>query len=64
MPETQAIPRALNLGLLKPKTIPAYTRRVTSLAKNAQTFKENDLANIILDTSTPGFFLDPTQSLI
>jgi hypothetical protein len=64
MSETQAIPRSLNLGLAKPTSIPAYTRRVTSLATNAQTFKDNDLANIILDTSTPGSFLDPTQSFI
>ena len=64
MSETQAIPKTLNLGLQKPTSIPAYTRRVTSLATNAQTFKENDLANIILDTSTPGSFLDPTQSFI
>ena len=60
----QAIPKTLNLGLQKPTSIPAYTRRVTSLATNAQKFKENDLANIILDTSTPGSFLDPTQSFI
>ena len=64
MSETQAIPKSLNLGLAKPTSIPAYTRRVTSLATNAQTFKDNDLANIILDTSTPGSFLDPTQSFI
>ena len=64
MSETQAIPRSLNLGLAKPTPIPAYTRRVTSLATNEQTFKDNDLANIILDTSTPGSFLDPTQSFI
>ena len=43
--KTQAIPKTLNLGLQKPTSIPAYTRRVTSLATNAQTFKENDLAN-------------------
>ena len=60
----QAIPKSLNLGLHKPTSVPAYTRRVTSIVTNAQTFSENDLANIILDTSTPGSFLDPTQSLI
>ncbi len=64
MSETQAIPKTLNLGLQKPTSIPAYTRRVTSLATNAQTFKENNLANIILDTSTPGSFLDPIFNLI
>ena len=60
MSETQAIPKTLNLGLQKPTSIPAYTRRVTSLATNAQTFKENDLANIILDITAvdlcPSFF--------
>jgi hypothetical protein len=60
----QAIPKSLNLGLHKPTSVPAYTRRVTSIATNAQTFSENDLANIVLDTSTPGSFLDPSQSLI
>jgi hypothetical protein len=60
----QAIPKSLNLSHQKPTSIPAYTRRVTSLATNAQSFTENQFANIILDTSTPGSFLDPTQSLI
>ena len=64
MSEVQAIPKSLNLGLQKPTSVPAYTRRVTSIATNAQTFTENDLANIVLDTSTPGSFLDPSQSCI
>jgi hypothetical protein len=64
MSEVQAIPKSLNLGLHKPTSVPAYTRRVTSIATNAQTFTENDLANIVLDTSTPGSFLDPSQSCI
>lgn len=59
-----AIPSSLNLGLTKPTTIPAYSRRVESIATNAQTFSENSIANIVLDTSTPGSFLDPMQSLI
>ena len=62
MSEVQAIPKSLNLGLHKPTSVPAYNRRVTSIATNAQTFTENDLANIVLDTSTPGSFLDPSQS--
>jgi hypothetical protein len=60
----QAIPKTLNLAFENSTAIPAYTRRVTSLATNAQSFSENQLANIILDTSTPGAFFDPTQSLI
>ena len=57
----QAIPKSLNLLHQKPTSIPAYTRRVTSLVTNAQSFTENQLANIILDTSTPGsFFRSPT----
>lgn len=59
-----AIPSNLNLGLTKPTTVPAYCRRVESIATNAQTFSENSTANIVLDTSTPGSFLDPQQSLI
>ena len=59
-----AIPSNLNLGLTKPTTVPAYCRRVESIATNAQTFGENSTANIVLDTSTPGSFLDPQQSLL
>lgn len=58
------IPKSLNLAAVKPTTIPAYSRRVESIATNAQTFTENGIANIVLDTSTPGSFLDPTQSLL
>lgn len=60
----QAIPRSLNLSAQKPASIPAYTRRVESIATNAQQFSEWQLANIMLDTSTPGSFLDPTQSIL
>lgn len=59
-----AIPSNLNLGLTKPTTVPAYSRRVESIATNAQTFTEGGTANIVLDTSTPGSFLDPQQSLL
>ena len=45
-----AIPRSLNLGASKPTTIPAYSRRVESIATNAQSFSENGIANIVLDT--------------
>ena len=61
---TTAIPSNLNLGLTKPTTIPAYSRRFESIATNAQTFTEGQIANIVLDTSTPGSFLDPQQSLL
>jgi len=64
MPMQQAIPQDLNLGAVKPAAIPAYTRRVVSIATNAQSFTENMLANVLLDTSTPGSFLDPTQSIL
>lgn len=63
MSENTAIPKSLNLGSSKPSTIPAYTRRVESIATNAQTFGPGDFANIVLDTSTPGAFLDPQQSI-
>jgi len=61
---TTAVPKTLNLGSIKPTTIPAYTRRVESIATNAQEFGENGIANIVIDTSTPGSFLDPVQSLL
>lgn len=60
----QAIPQKLNFGSIKPQAIPAYTRKIRSIATNAQTFSESSVANIVLDTSTPGSFLDPVQSLI
>jgi hypothetical protein len=60
----QAVPKAFNLGLEKPVTVPAYGRQVQSIATNAQSFGPNTIANIVIDTSTPGAFLDPHQSLI
>ena len=61
---TTAVPKSLNLGSVKPTTIPAYSRRVESIATNAQEFGESGIANIVIDTSTPGSFLDPQQSLL
>ena len=61
---TTAVPRSLNLGAQKPTTIPAYSRRVESIATNAQEFREGGISNIVIDTSTPGSVLDPTQSLL
>ena len=60
----QAVPKAFNLGTEKPTTVPAYGRQVQSIATNAQSFGPNTIANIVIDTSTPGSFLDPMQSLI
>jgi len=60
----QAVPKAFNLGLEKPVTVPAYGRQVQSIATNAQSFGPNTIANIVLDTSTPGSFLDPMQSCL
>mgnify|MGYP000476297147 CR=1 FL=1 len=60
----KAVPKAFNLGLEKPVTVPAYGRQVQSIATNAQSFGPNTIANIVIDTSTPGSFLDPMQSLL
>ena len=60
----QAVPRSLNLAAEKPAAVPAFSRRVESIATNAQNFTENTVSNILIDTSTPGSFLDPTQSLL
>jgi hypothetical protein len=60
----KAVPKAFNLGLEKPVTVPAYERQVQSIATNAQSFGPNTIANIVIDTSTPGSFLDPMQSLL
>lgn len=59
-----AVPKDFNLGLEKPVTVPAYGRQVQSIATNAQTFGANTIANIVIDTSTAGSFLDPLQSLL
>lgn len=58
------VPRSMNLGALKPNTVPAYARRVESLSNNNQDYSEDIVARIPIDTSTPGAFLDPTQSLL
>jgi len=64
MSDVKAIPRMLNLSSRKPTTVEAFVRSVSSIATNAQSFGPNTYANIVLDTSTPGAFLDPNQSFI
>ena len=60
----QAVPKSLQLDAGKPTSIPAYIRKVKSVATNAQTFTENSFSNIMLDTSTAGSFLDCQYSLL
>jgi|GEM_PF-5807941 len=60
----KAIPKSLNLSSRKPTTVEAYSRAVQSIATNAQSFGPNTYANIVIDTSTPGAFLDPAQTFI
>ena len=60
----QAVPKSLQLDAGKPTSIPAYIRKVKSVATNAQTFSENSFSNIMLDTSTAGSFLDCQYSLL
>lgn len=59
-----AVPSNVNLAKQKPYAVSAYSRRVKSLANNAQSFGPNSYVNITLDTSTPGSFLDPLQSYL
>jgi hypothetical protein len=59
-----AVPPNVNLSRTKPYAVSAYTRRVKSLANNAQSFGPDSYVNITLDTSTPGSFLDPLQSYL
>lgn len=59
-----AVPSNVNLARQKPYAVSAYSRRVKSLANNAQTFGPDSYVNITLDTSTPGSFLDPLQSYL
>eukprot|EP01039_Chlorochromonas_danica_P010985 gene10985-12220_t len=60
----KAIPKMLNLSSRKPTTVEAYSRQVASIATNAQSFGPNSYANIVIDTSTPGAFYDPTQTFL
>ena len=59
-----AVPGNVNLSKQKPYAVSAYSRRVKSLANNAQSFGPDSYVNITLDTSTPGSFLDPLQSYL
>jgi hypothetical protein len=59
-----AVPGNVNLAKQKPYAVSAYSRRVKSLANNAQRFGPDQYVNITLDTSTPGSFLDPLQSYL
>ncbi len=59
-----AVPANVNLSRQKPYAVSAYSRRVKSLANNAQAFGPDSYVNITLDTSTPGSFLDPLQSYL
>lgn len=59
-----AVPSNVNLAKQKPYAVSAYSRRVKSLANNAQSFGPDSYVNITLDTSTPGSFLDPLQSYL
>lgn len=59
-----AVPGNVNLAKQKPYAVSAYSRRVKSLANNAQAFGPDSYVNITLDTSTPGSFLDPLQSYL
>lgn len=59
-----AVPGNVNLAKQKPYAVSAYSRRVKSLANNAQSFGPDSYVNITLDTSTPGSFLDPLQSYL
>jgi len=62
--DVPAIPANINLARQKPQAVAAYTRRVKSIATNAQTFPENSYVNITLDTSTPGAFNDNHASYL
>ena len=64
MSDVKAIPRFLNLGSRKPTTVEAFRRKVKSSATNAQSDGPNTFANIVIDTSTPGAFLDTSESAI
>jgi len=64
MSDVKAIPKMLNLAGRKPTLVEAYSRQVASIATNAQSFGPNTYANIVIDTSTPGAFLDPHQTFL
>lgn len=59
-----SVPPNVNLAKQKPGAVQAYSRRFKSIATNAQTFTQGQFVNIVLDTSTPGSFIDPLQSYL
>jgi len=64
MVDAPAIPANVNLAKRKPTAVAAYSRRVKSIATNAQQFGESTFVNITLDTSTPGAFNDNLSSYL
>lgn len=58
------IPSTVNYAKQKPQAVTSFSRRVKSLATNAQSFGENQYANIVLDTSVPGSNIDPGTSYL
>jgi hypothetical protein len=60
----KVVPNSLNYAKVKPEAVDAYSRRVKSIATNAQNFGENQYVNIILDTAVPGANIDPLQSYL
>jgi hypothetical protein len=60
----QAVPLVVNLAKSKPPAISAYVRKVYSLASNALTYTENGVVQIMIDTSTPGSFIDPHSTYL
>ena len=59
-----SIPSNVNYAKQKPQAIAAFSRRVKSIATNAQNFGENQYCKIILDTAVPGSNLDPLASYL
>jgi hypothetical protein len=59
-----AIPSNVNLAKQKPMAVRSFSRRVKSLATNAQSFTENQYIKIVIDSSVPGAFNDPKQSYL
>ena len=59
--DVKSLPSELNLGSHKSTTVEAYVKEVRCFGTNAQSYGPNQTANITLDTSTPGAFLDTKQ---
>jgi len=60
--QVRSVPDKFNLADNPSPSVNGYSRAYVAMATNAAAFGPGSYCNIVLDTSTPGAFLDPDQS--